>query len=104
MFNKIKTYVKNMFIFHELLKYHRGYDYYGSMVGLRCAINHLEKTQSAETFWVSVNRDKTCKRMRVVVNSLDRLIQDDYEVLAQQKVDLEIVSSFVSKYWLHCWS
>lgn len=73
-----ENYQRNLEVFDELLNNYNPYDYSGLLLAMKCAIKDMEKCQSEDDLFVSVNRDKHCKRMRVVVNSLDRLIEDEY--------------------------
>lgn len=75
---KIKHYFINLKLFHKLLCRHRGYDYSGLLIAMHTCIKDMESRQSSERVCVGVNRDKYCKSMRIVVNSLERLIEDEY--------------------------
>ena len=81
MIRKIKQYFRNLKVFHKTLTEYQPWDSCGLLVAMRDATQALHDNISGQEDFVSVNRDKDCKRMRVFINSLDRLIEDEYTSL-----------------------
>lgn len=88
LYHSIRRYLRNLKVFHKLLTSHSPFDYQGILVGMKCAVDDMEKMQASEEYLVSVNRDKYCKRMRIFSNSLGRLIEDEY-CLDQYEIHLK---------------
>ena len=128
----MKNFLLNSLKFKESLEEVYPWDYHGLLVMMKAVISNMYEYQSSATNFVSVNRDKYCKRMKVVTHALERLIEDEYDydklcynpdggvdlvssfslpnkklvrkfANSRREVDLRIVSKFIERYMLHCW-
>lgn len=129
-FKGIINFFRNIYVFRKSLYNHSPWDYQGYLLFSRDALADMHKFQSNVDYFVSVNRDNTCKHMKRCIGRLDRLIKDEYDfsncsavdTLSLRKVadlptlkmvsknsasirkqDLEAVSKFIERNLLNCW-
>jgi len=78
MIDKIITFIRNIFIYRSELARTAPWDYSGLLLLMKRNIKEMYSYQSSVEHFVGLNRDKTCKRMAIVLKSLERLIDDEY--------------------------
>ena len=88
-YHKIKQYIRNLRIFHNTLTNFQPWDSYGLLLAMKDSSIGLHNYISEVDDFVSVNRDKDCKRIKIFINSLDRMIKDEYCTIT----DFEYVSN-----------
>lgn len=72
----IKYFILNIYHHRSSLWYSRPWDYVGVYLVLRDNLKYL--SDSIEEHGCSLNKDRQVKKMRVCINLLDRLIEDNY--------------------------
>ena len=99
MYLKIKRYFRHLRVFHKLLVEYNPYDHTGVLIGMKCAIDDMNKQQTKDLEFKSVNQAKYSKRMSITSNSLGRLIEDYYTDLScfEYKVNMSDSCCFIEK-------
>lgn len=77
-FRDVINFFRNIYLMRRTLWHHRPWDQEGCYYALRETLQNMYNYQSRVDFFVSVNRDKTCKKMLMCIHLLDRIIADEY--------------------------
>lgn len=80
LIHSLKKYIRNITLFRKLLRYYSPYDYTGMLLAMKICLDDMQDKQGKEKDWVKVNQEKCCKKMKVVSNSLGRLIEQEYTI------------------------
>jgi hypothetical protein len=81
MFKRVRNFVRNVWFFRKELNEYSGFDYQGTLMFHRKCLEGMYNDQMSSETFVSVNRDKNCKRIKETIVRLDRLI------LGEQGID-----------------
>ena len=76
LFRNIKYFLLNIYHHRKSLWYSRPWDYSGTYMVLRDNLKYL--SDSIEVHGIHLNKHKQVKNMRVCINLIDRLLEDDY--------------------------
>lgn len=127
-FSDIIIFIDNCVKYRKALTQSCPWDSHGMFLFLRDNLQQMYDYQSNVDYFVSVNRDKHCNKMKVCIALLDRVIKDEYHDMYydfdspltdeglcsklpfktkyyghQKENDVELLFHYLNKYSLHWW-
>ena len=85
-YHTLKNIGRNFILLWPVMKAYRSWNYHGLLVAMKTIISNMEKNQ--REYGYHLNRDKHCNRMKIAVEHLNRVIEDDYYL---KKFDVNVV-------------